>query len=104
MTDSPQDMGDEPWDVIDPTVFIDDDGQAYLYWGNTHLYYVKLKDNLVEIDGDIHRLYIQNMPGTFTEGPWEYQGKILDRIQNSGTSHPAVLEYGEESYFIYHRW
>ncbi|XEU95988.1 hypothetical protein FSHL1_001273 [Fusarium sambucinum] len=27
---------------IDPTVFIDDDGQAYMYWGNPGLYYVKL--------------------------------------------------------------
>lgn len=23
------------WDDIDPTVFIDDDGQAYLFWENT---------------------------------------------------------------------
>ena len=27
---------------IDPTVFIDDDGQAYLYWGNPSLCYVEL--------------------------------------------------------------
>src|SRR5690348_1439409 len=27
---------------IDPTVYIDDDGQAYLYWGNPNLWYVKL--------------------------------------------------------------
>ena len=33
------------WDDIDPTVFIDDDGQAYLFWGNTQCYYAKLKDN-----------------------------------------------------------
>jgi beta-xylosidase len=31
------------WDDIDPGVFIDDDGQAYLYWGNTVLKYAKLK-------------------------------------------------------------
>ena len=24
----------EHWNDIDPTVFIDDDGQAYMYWGN----------------------------------------------------------------------
>ena len=30
------------WGDIDPTVFIDDDGQAYLYWGNPNLYYVCL--------------------------------------------------------------
>ena len=26
------------WDFIDPTVFVDDDGQAYLYWGNPNVY------------------------------------------------------------------
>ena len=30
---------------IDPTVFIDDDGQAYLYWGNPFCYYVKLNED-----------------------------------------------------------
>ena len=35
---------------IDPTVFIDDDGQAYLYWGNPHLYYVKLNNDMISYD------------------------------------------------------
>lgn len=26
---------DGSWDFIDPTVFVDDDGQAYLYWGKS---------------------------------------------------------------------
>ncbi len=39
---------DISWDDIDPTVFVDDDGQAYLFWGNTACYYAKLKDNMVE--------------------------------------------------------
>lgn len=26
------------WDDIDPTVWIEDNGQAYLFWGNTKLY------------------------------------------------------------------
>ena len=33
----------EHWDDIDPTVWIDDDGQAYMYWGNPNLYYVTLR-------------------------------------------------------------
>ena len=41
------------WDDIDPTIFIDDDGQAYLYWGNTQCYYAKLKNNMIELDGPI---------------------------------------------------
>src|SRR5512147_2462675 len=32
---------------IDPTVFIDDDGQAYLYWGNPNLWYVRLNEDMI---------------------------------------------------------
>ena len=36
---------------IDPAVFIDGDGQAYLYWGQfDNVRVAKLKDNMVEID------------------------------------------------------
>ncbi|HBF34482.1 TPA: carbohydrate-binding protein [Candidatus Sumerlaeota bacterium] len=35
---------------IDPTVFIDDDGQAYLYWGNPYLKYVKLNQDMISYD------------------------------------------------------
>ncbi len=38
---------------IDPAVLIDDDGQAYLYWGQiTWCHAAKLKDNMVEIEPD----------------------------------------------------
>lgn len=36
---------------IDPTVFIDDDGQAYLYWGNNGLWYAKLTKTMTGIAG-----------------------------------------------------
>ena len=36
---------------IDPTVFIDDDGQAYLYWGNPHLWYVRLNADMISYSG-----------------------------------------------------
>lgn len=76
-TENPENMGSDSWDDIDPTVYIDDDGQAYLYWGNTHLYYAKLKENMIELDGHIHKVDIENMPGTFTEAPFlhKYEGK-----------------------------
>ena len=38
---------------IDPTVFIDDDGQAYIYWGNNGLWYAKLKSSMTALDGNI---------------------------------------------------
>lgn len=58
------------WDDIDPTVMIDDDGQAYLYWGNSYPYYAKLEQNMIELDGDIQKVTINNLKGTFTEAPW----------------------------------
>lgn len=43
----------EHWYDIDPTVFIDDDGQAYMYWGNPNLYCVKLNEDMISYSGEI---------------------------------------------------
>lgn len=59
------------WDDIDPTVYIDTDGQAYLFWGNTACHYAKLKENMIEIDGEIHHIELPH----FTEAPWIHKHK-----------------------------
>ncbi len=56
---------------IDPTVFIDDDGQAYLYWGNPNLWYVKLNPDMTSYSGDIVK--IDSKPQNYQEGPWFYK-------------------------------
>ncbi len=35
---------------IDPTVWVDDDGQAYMYWGNPDLHCVLLNDDMISYD------------------------------------------------------
>ena len=50
----------EHWEDIDPSVFLDDDGQAYMYWGNPYVYYIKLKEDMISTSGDIHVLNPQN--------------------------------------------
>jgi arabinoxylan arabinofuranohydrolase len=53
--------------MIDPNVFIDDDGQAYLYVGGARqLGVVKLKADMTTRDGPLQRV---EMPG-FYEGVW----------------------------------
>ena len=37
---------------IDPNVFIDKDGQAYLYWSAGNIYGAKLKENMLELASD----------------------------------------------------
>jgi len=56
---------------IDPTVFVDDDGQAYLYWGNPNLWYVKLNKNMISYSGDIVK--VDSKPENYQEGPWFYK-------------------------------
>ena len=41
------------WSNIDPTPFIDDNGQAYLYWGNSKLYYITLNKDMLSYSGNI---------------------------------------------------
>ncbi len=53
---------------IDPCVFVDDDGQAYFYYGGGgRAFGAKLKDNMVELDGEL-----QQMEGLedFHEATW----------------------------------
>ncbi len=44
------------WRNIDPAVFIDDDGKAYLYWGNKQLWWVELEPDLVHLKGEKYTL------------------------------------------------
>ena len=62
--------------TADPAVFIDDDGQAYLTWGNRECYIVKLKDNMIETEGEVKRIHIDESH-PFTEAPWihKHDGK-----------------------------
>lgn len=62
-----------PWEDIDPTVFIDDDGTPWMAWGNGDCYLVKLKRNMTELDGPITRLDVPH----YVEGPWIYKRGAL---------------------------
>ncbi|MHA7964848.1 family 43 glycosylhydrolase [Paenibacillus sp. CAU 1782] len=63
------------WDDLDPAVFIDDDGQAYLYWGNNALYYAKLNEDMISLDGPITAvpLTTEAFGPDFEEAPWVYK-------------------------------
>ncbi|MDR2145767.1 MAG: family 43 glycosylhydrolase [Tannerella sp.] len=58
---------------IDPCVFIDRDGQAYLYWCGRGMWMAKLKSNMTEIDGEPQE--IQGLPagGGLKEGPFVFE-------------------------------
>ncbi len=120
------------WNDIDPTVLIDKDGTPWMSWGNGTCFIVKLKPNMIELDGEIE---ILRMPGfiegpwldrrgdlyylTYAsrgegretisyataesmEGPWTYRGRLTGMAENSFTIHPGIVEFKGQSYLFYH--
>ena len=67
------------YDSIDPSVLIDDDEQAYLYWGNPNLWYVRLNKDMISYSGEIIKdTLVRKVEGSddpyhFQEGPWAYK-------------------------------
>lgn len=83
-------------DDIDPTVWIDDDGQAYLYWGNPNLYYVKLNEDMVSFDttiGDNGIVKCDVKPEDYQEGPWFYKRNGKYYMAYASTCCPEGIGY-----------
>ena len=81
----------ENWDDIDPTVFIDDDGQAYMYWGNPNTYYALLNEDMISLKSDIVKLdyHIDH----YQEGPWFYKRNGHYYLHYASTCCPEALGY-----------
>ncbi|MGW6502252.1 glycoside hydrolase family 43 protein [Nonomuraea angiospora] len=69
---------------IDPNVLIDDNGQAYLYWGNPRLWYVRLNTDMTSYSGSPTQIPLTtagygtrtgnaSRPTLFEEAPWVFK-------------------------------
>lgn len=82
---------DHKWNDIDPSPFIDDDGQAYLYWGNPDVYYVKLNEDMISYSGDV--IKEPTKPKNYQEGPWIYKRKGKYYLSYASTCCPEGIGY-----------
>jgi len=114
---------DHSWACIDPAIYQDEEGNAWIYWGNRRCYVAKLKPNMIEIDGEV--MDITPEGSDFTEAPWvhkrdgkyyltfatgwpeklgyavgdspvgpfEYKGVFSEVAGNSNTTHPGIVEF-----------
>ncbi len=80
----------EHWDDIDPTVWIDDNGQAYMYWGNPNLYCVLLNEDMISVKGEIIKM---ETPEHYQEGPWFYKRNDKYYLAFASTCCPEGLGY-----------
>jgi len=113
---------------FDPTVWIDRDGQAYLYWGNPDLWYVRLNADMVSYAGPITKVprirdyqegpwfygrgghYYMAFASTCCAegigyamsdgptGPWTYKGEIMRHDPRATGNHPGIIDYKGNSY------
>lgn len=81
----------EHWDDIDPTVFIDEDRQAYMYWGTPNCYYMKLNEDMISYSGDIVKL--KETPEYYQEGPWFYKRNGHYYLAFASTCCPEGIGY-----------
>lgn len=121
-------VNSQPWTFIDPTVFVDTDGQAYLYFGNPDAYSVKLNADMISTSGSITKhpkiSTYQEGPwaykrgnhyylafastccpegigyamSTSPTGPWTYKGSIMDANGVSNGNHPGIIDFKGKSY------
>ena len=115
---------------LDPSVLIDDNGDAYLFWGNGICYFARLDRNLKRIDGKIQIIELPNfeegshihkrdgwyylsygygMPEKVAyamsrdiHGPWVFKDIINDVPENCITNRPCIIDFKGQSYFLYH--
>jgi arabinoxylan arabinofuranohydrolase len=121
-------------DDIDPSAFIDNDGQAYLYWGNPNCYYIKLNEDMISTSGTPTKIAklqtYQEGPwfyrrgdnyylafsstccpegigyamSTSPTGPWTYKNSIMDGNSQANGNHPGIIDFKGNSYVFGFNW
>lgn len=96
---------------IDPTVFIDDNGQAYLYWGNPNLWHVKLNEDMISYNQEsgivkedlkdenfgYRAKKIDNRTASYEEGPWLFKRKSKYYLLYPAGGVPEHLAYSSST-------
>ena len=118
------------WFDIDPSVYTDDDGQAYMYWGNPHTFWAKLGEDMTSLTSSVTQLpHIPNYqegPWFYKRnghyylsfattccpealgyamsdsptGPWEWKGYIMEPTQRDRGNHPGICDFKGKSYIF----
>ncbi|SHK47565.1 Carbohydrate binding module (family 6) [Xylanibacter ruminicola] len=116
------------WYDIDPSVYTDDDGQAYMYWGNPHTFWAKLGNDMTSLTSEVNKLphipnyqegpwfykrnghYYLGFASTCCPealgyamsdsptGPWEWKGYIMKPTQRDRGNHPGIVDFKGHSY------
>lgn len=89
---------DGKWDNIDPTVMIDDDGQAWLFWGNPVIHYARLNRDMVSFQGEVKEVK-QTEEGFGSPSPRERKRDV--KYKDTYTEGPWILKNQGQYFLLY---
>ncbi|MBN2674694.1 MAG: family 43 glycosylhydrolase [Deltaproteobacteria bacterium] len=79
--------------TIDPTVLIDDDGQAYLYYGSFgRMVIVMLNDDMISLASG-PGTFIERTPANFFEAPFAFKRNGTYYMMYAAGANPAAIQY-----------
>ena len=87
------------WRTIDPTVFIDDDGQAWLFWGNGACWCCKLNADMISYDATFGTKMVTingSLDFSYTEAPWVHKKDGMYYL-SFAAGFPERIEYAVAS-------
>lgn len=88
---------DGKWDHIDPTVMIDNDNQAYIYWGNPRLYSAKLNEDMISFASEVK---CDTEVKRYTEGPWIFHQRKATKADMKAMKSQKMKNSAWGKYFM----
>lgn len=77
---------------IDPCVLIDDDGSAYIYWSGMGIRGARLKENMLELDGELQEVKIPKRDGMPEMPPMKMGGKVMEGLPDGFKEGPFAFK------------
>ena len=77
---------------IDPTVLVDDDGQAYIYWSGMGIRGAKLAANMKELDGELQEVTMPRREGMPEMPPMRVGGQEMKGLPDGFKEGPHVFK------------
>ncbi len=77
---------------IDPCILIDDDGSAYIYWSGMGIRGARLKENMLELDGELQEVKIPKRDGMPEMPPMKMGGQVMEGLPDGFKEGPFAFK------------
>lgn len=86
---------------IDPCVLIDNDGKAYIYWSGMGIRGARLKDNMLELDGELQEMTFPRREGMPEMPPVKVGGQQMEGLPEGFKEGPFAFRRGDWYYLTF---